>query len=622
MGADFLDFYGHAVFRTDLSVSVGALGSLLEHTGVIGEAERNAARVFGADRTYFVLNGTSTADRIVGHYSALPGDRVLVDRNCHKAVLHALVLSGARPTYLVPSRNGYGIIGPVPPSRLLPPDGPLDGPSGGDVALAVVTNSTYDGLCYDAVRVADLLSKSAPRVHFDEAWFGYARFHPLYDGRYGMAVTGRSLPGPERPTVFATQSTHKMLAALSQGAMLHVRSAPRAPVRTRALDETYMMHASTSPSYPMLASLDVATAMVDQPGPSPVIEEALAEAIAFRQAVAHTAKAVRHTAPSGEENWFFGVWQPEDVTDPDTGETFLFEEAPVRLLLSDPRCWYLTADQDWHGFPGLPDGYCMLDPLKVTLTCPGVDAWGNRAECGVPARVLSAYLETRGIVVEKTGGHTVLVLFSPGSTREKWVALLEALADFKALYDGGAPLGQVLPGIVAAHPRQYDGLTLRGLCDRMHGFLDACDHADLLAQAFMALPEAALTPAETYRKLLRDGAEPVPLVRAAGRVAATTVAVTPPGIPVLMPGERLGGAEGPLLRHLTGLQEFDKEFPGFPTEIHGLRREAATGDYVLDCLRHRRDGSSREEEATGEAEGEAEGEAAGEASAPYPVQTS
>ena len=177
--------------------------------------------MFGADRTFFVLNGNSTANRIVGHHSAVARERMLVDRNCHKSILHALTISGAKPSYLVPQRNGLGLAGPIAPQAL----------RGADKAVtAVVTNSTYDGLCYDAIHVADLLADSVPRIHFDEAWFAHAAFHPLYTNRYGMAVRPGTISEDRRPTVFATQSTHKLLAALSQAAMVHLRSAPRDPV--------------------------------------------------------------------------------------------------------------------------------------------------------------------------------------------------------------------------------------------------------------------------------------------------------------------------------------------------------------------------------------------------------
>ncbi|MBH5333349.1 arginine decarboxylase [Streptomyces pactum] len=591
VGRQFFDYYGERLFRTDLSISVGELGSLFEHTGPIGEAERNAARVFGADRTYFVLHGDSTADRMVGHYSVTRDEIALVDRNCHKSVLHGLVISGARPVYLVPTRNGYGLAGPVPSAHTDPAAvratvgaNPLTaGAVSPRAQYAVITNSTYDGLCYDAVRTARRLAPSTPRLHFDEAWFGYARFHPLYEGRYGMAVGPDALDDEVRPTVFATQSTHKLLAALSQTAMVHVKSAPRAPVDHDRFNEAFMMHGTTSPFYPGIASLDVATAMMDGAPGRALIDEAVIEAIRFRKAVVTTGRRI---ADAGDRpGWFFGVWQPDSLTDPRTGERTDFTELPASLLAREPRCWYLEPGAEWHGFTGLEEGDCLLDPIKVTLTCPGITATGRRSEWGVPARILTAYLATRGIVVEKTDSYSTLILFSMGITKGKWGTLMDALMDFKALHDGGAPLERALPDLVGEYSDRYAGLTLEQLCLQMHEHLARAELIDALDAAFRHLPEPVLPPQHCYQKLIRGGTERVPVAKAADRVAAAMVTVTPPGIPVLMPGESTGTTDGPLLRYLRALEDFDRRFPGFRSETHGVTLDPRTGDYLIECLR-------------------------------------
>ncbi|AWT47177.1 MULTISPECIES: Orn/Lys/Arg decarboxylase N-terminal domain-containing protein [Streptomyces] len=602
-GRAFFDYYGERLFRTDLSISVGELGSLFEHNGPIGEAERNAARVFGAERTYFVLHGDSTADRMVGHFSVMRDEIALVDRNCHKSVLHGLVISGARPVYLVPTRNGYGLAGPLPPART---DGdavrariaghPLAaGALTPEAQYAVVTNSTYDGLCYDTVQVARTLAPSTPRLHFDEAWFAYARFHPLYQGRYGMAVGPDTFDDPARPTVFATQSTHKLLAALSQTAMVHIKPSPRAPVAHERFNEAFMMHGTTSPLYPAIASLDIATAMMDGPQGRALLDEAITEAIRFRRAVVRTGRRI---AGAGDRpGWFFGVWQPDTVTDPATGERIDFLDVPPSLLAEEPRCWHLEPGADWHGFEGLTEGYCMLDPVKVTLTCPGVTAAGETAPWGIPARVLTAYLAGRGIVVEKTDSYSTLILFSMGITKGKWGTLMDALMDFKALYDDDTPLDQVLPGLVHAHPHRYTGLTLKQLCQDMHEHLTEADLIDALDTAFRELPEPVTPPQHCYQRLIRGGTERVTLAEAAGRVAAAMVTVTPPGIPVLMPGEAIGTADGPLLRYLTALEAFDRAFPGFHSETHGVTLAPTTGDYLIECVIPQQEDTDGEETA-------------------------
>ncbi|WP_225811642.1 Orn/Lys/Arg decarboxylase N-terminal domain-containing protein [Streptomyces spinosus] len=590
-GRAFHDYFGERLLRSDLSISVEELGSLFEHTGPIGEAERNAARVFGADLSYFVLHGDSTCNRLVGHFSVTRDELALVDRNCHKSVLHGLVVSGARPVYLVPTRNGYGLAGPLPPAELAADSiaariaaHPLaEGAVSREAQYAVFTNSTYDGLSYAAVPAARALAASTPRVHFDEAWFAYARFHPLYRGRYGMSVDADTFPGPDRPTVFATQSTHKLLAALSQSAMVHVRPAPRAPVEHDRFNEALMMHGTTSPLYPMIASLDVATAMMDGPQGEWLVDEAVTEAVRFRQEMVRLRRRVE--GAGDRPPWFFGVWQPEEVTDPATGERLPFDEAPPELLRTEQSCWLLEPGASWHGFPGLTEGHCMLDPVKVTLTCPGITATGEMAEEGIPARVLTAYLATRNIVVEKTDSYTTLILFSMGITKGKWGTLLDALMDFKALYDADAPLVRVLPEAVAAHPRRYSGLTLRELCRQMHEQLRSARLVELLDTAFQQLPEPVHPPQHCYQRLVRGGTERVRIADAAHRVAAAMVTVTPPGIPVLMPGESTGAPDGPLLRYLTALETFDRRFPGFRSETHGVTIDEESGDYEIECLR-------------------------------------
>ena len=587
VGKAFYDFYGETLFRTDLSVSVAELGSLLDHSGVVGEAERNAARVFGADATYFVLNGTSTSNQIVAHACVVAGDVVLADRNCHKSVNYALTVTDAIPVYLMPSRNGYGIIGPIPPARLSPKavaDAVAASPLTNNAAemtpvYAVVTNSTYDGLCYRADRVVELLGKTVPRVHFDEAWFAYARFHPLYANRYAMHDR---TPAPGDPTIFATQSTHKLLAAFSQASMIHIRPSDRAPLQPSRFNEAYMMHGSTSPFYPMIACLDVASAMMDGPGGLALVEDAIREAVQFRKRIVTLARELAKS-PDGGAPWFFGVWQPDEVHDPASNTALPFVDAPDDLLETEPSCWSLEPHQPWHGFGGLDSGYCMLDPTKVTLTTPGVDAAGHLAETGIPAPVVSSYLDSQRVEVEKTGDYSLLVLFSIGTTRGKWGTLLEGLLGFKRAYDSRRSLTQAIPDLVASYPGRYGDMTLRELCDEMHAEVRARATIELLDRAFAELPLPVTTPSEAYRRLVRGRTEQVPVSEMAGRVAAVMVVPYPPGIPILMPGERAGALDGPVLSYLLALEAFDAKFPGFAHDIHGVERDER-GTFSIECL--------------------------------------
>lgn len=586
VGRAFYDFYGENLFRTDLSVSLGplrALGSLLDHSGKVRESEDNAARIFGADQTFYVLNGTSTANQIVGHSCITQGDVVLVDRNCHKSMNYSLTVTDAVPVYLMPVRNGYGIMGPIPAKMLTAKavatavaKSPLTAAANSkEPVYAAVTNSTYDGLCYDARRTTALLGESTPRVHFDEAWFGYACFNPLYRDRYAMFPD----PAPGSPTLFATQSTHKLLAAFSQGSMIQIRSGDRSPVNHDRFNEAYMMHGSTSPFYPMIASLDVAAAMMDGPGGFSLTQEAIREAVHFRQRFLKVGQEL-----AGSEGWFFGLWQPESVRDPRTGKTVAFAKAPEELLATEPSCWELVPGERWHGFSGLTDGFCMLDPIKVTVTTPGIDAQGTFAKQGIPAQIVTLFLDSRRIEVEKTGDYTFLVLFSIGFTKGKWGTLLDGLLAFKRAYDQNQPLTQALPELAAEFPERYASMTLRDLCDEMHKEMRSRRLPELVDQAFGQLPGAECTPGESYRLLVRGQTERVRVAEMAGRTAAVMVVPYPPGIPVLMPGEKAGPANGPIIEYLLALEDFDRRFPSFDHDIHGVERDQS-GAFWVECLK-------------------------------------
>ncbi len=584
-GRAFFNFFKEPVFRSDLSISVGELGSLLDHSGPIGESERYAADVFGADRTYFVTNGSSTSNRVILMASVTRGQIALCDRNCHKSVEHAMTMSGAVPTYLIPSRNRYGIIGPIFPERLKAAavqkaiqDNPLSADAfDPDPKHAIITNSTYDGLCYNVVRVSELLGQSVDRLHFDEAWYGYARFNPLYKNRFAMCGDPKTYKS-KCPSVFATQSTHKLLAAFSQASMIHVRYG-RNPIHFDRFNEAFMMHASTSPFYPIIASNDISAAMMAGAGGKALTDDSIKEAVSFRRTVARL-----NAEYKAKNDWFFNVWQPETVQDPATGADVLFYEVPEERLCTDPDCWTLKPNEEWHGFGDIEKDYCMLDPIKVSVITPGVRADGSLDTTGIPAVVLTAYLDNKGIVVEKTADFTVLFLFSLGVTKGKWGTLLNALFEFKQDYANNTPLEHVLPDLVNSYPTYYAQMGLKDLCDSLFCKMSELGTTRSLSAAFSTLPHPDLTPVEAYEALVLNQVESLPLKDMAGRTVATGVVPYPPGIPLLMPGENAGAADGPLLTYLKALESFDRCFPGFIHDTHGVKN--VKGTYHILCLKN------------------------------------
>ena len=582
IGRVFHDYFGENLLRSDLSISVGELGSLLDHTGPIGESEKYAARVFGAHRSYCVTNGTSTSNRLIFTAAVARDQIALCDRNCHKSIEHGLVLTGGIPTYYVPLRNRWGIIGPIHPKQFTKASidkaiaaNPLVNAKVNRRAVySVVTNSTYDGLCYNAVAVEKLLDDSVDRIHWDEAWYGYARFNPIYRDRFGMRGDPKDHTGA---TIFTTHSTHKLLAALSQASFLHIRDGRGAIPHSR-FNESFMLHASTSPLYTIIASNDVTSAMMDGKGGLNLTTEATEEAVAFRQTMG---RLHAHFGKQGE--WFFNTWNATEVKVPGRKNRVPFHEAPPEVLATDPAAWVMHPGDDWHGFDSLPDDYCMLDPVKVSIVTPGISKSGAMEKSGIPATLITAYLDRHGIQVEKTTDFTVLFLFTFGITKGKWGTLVTALLDFKKDFDANTPLEQSIPRLMANNPERYAGMGLRDLANEMFEHLKSSRQTKCMAEAFSTLPVAVMTPADAYRELVMDNIEHVELADLADRVVATSVVPYPPGIPMLMPGESFGAEDGPYLGYLRALKAWDARFPGFGHDTHGI--EVRDGGQYLQCLK-------------------------------------
>src|SRR5580698_4513549 len=574
VGMAFHQFFGENLLRSDLGISTSQLGSWLDHIGPPAESERNAARIFGADWTFYVLNGSSTSNQIVGHGVIAQDEMVLADLNCHKSICHSLTVTGARPVYFKPTRNGYGMIGLVPLARFRPENireliekSPFVAKAvSKEPSYAVVTNSTYDGFCYHVDSVVEQLAKSVPRVHFDEAWYAYAKFHPLYRGRFAMDVPDEM---PDRPLLFATQSTHKMLPAFSMASMIHVKHSPRAPLEFDQFNESFMMRGTTSPFYPMIASIDVATAMMDEPAGSTLMSETIHDAITFRKAMASVAHRLKAEEGGG---WFFGMYQPDYVKDTAHGETYRFEDAPDNLLTQSSQCWTLKQGEIWHGYrdEDIADDYVLLDPTKVTILTPGIDAQGQMSDWGIPATILTAFLDARRVEIARTGDYTILTLFSVGTSKGKWGSLLETLFEFRRLYDQEALLTEALPQLASKYPERYGSMDLKQLSDEMHAAMKELNLPGLLQEAFDVDMVPVMTPAQAYQKLIREGTEKVRLTEMAGRIAAVMLVPYPPGIPISMPGERLGDLESPTIKLLLALEQFGKRFPGFEREVHGI----------------------------------------------------
>lgn len=597
IGKLFHNFFGENVFRSDLSVSVPELGSLLEHTQAIGDSEKAAAKIFGSDETYFVTNGTSTSNKIVFHSCVTPGDVVLVDRNCHKSIMHSIIMIGAVPIYLTPSRNSLGIIGPIHEEEFdwkfiekkIQANPLVSDKQNVRLKLAVVTNSTYDGLCYNVKTILDRLEGVLDQVLFDEAWYAYAKFHNMYHGRFGMSP---EIDRDKAPAVFSTHSTHKLLAAFSQGSMIHAKDG-RKKIDYGRFNEAYMMHMSTSPQYAIIASLDVAAKMMEGNSGKFLIDETIQEAIIFRKKMKNLKAEIEYKETDRKRRWWLEIWQPDQVTiETEEGkkETANIEDVDEQILKDHPECWYLRANEDWHGFGKLDNDFILLDPVKVTVITPGISRQGRMKSWGIPATIVTTFLRDRGIVVEKSGHYSFLILFSLGLTKGKSGTLLAELFTFKKLFDEDALLDDVFPDIVKQHPKKYGKMTIQELCTQMHEYLMKVRITKVLKDVYSQTPEPVMLPANAYSELVNDNVELVRIRELQGRISAVMVVPYPPGIPVIMPGERYTSETKKIIEYLNLSEEFDNKFPGFENEMHGLKLKLDRHNkkrYYTYCLKEK-----------------------------------
>ncbi|MDD1783354.1 arginine decarboxylase [Enterovibrio sp. ZSDZ35] len=580
-GNQFHQFYGENLFRTDMGIERAALGSLLDHTGAFKDSEVEAAKVFGAHESYSGIVGTSGSNRTIMQACLKDDDIAIIDRNCHKSIEQGLILTGARPVYMAPTRNCYGIIGPISKSTMAAANIEkmiAEGKMTKDAKnkkpkYAVVTNCTYDGMVYNSEHAESLLSESSNRIHMDEAWFGYARFNPVYQGHFAMRGDAKDHQGP---TVFATHSTHKLLNALSQASYIHVRNGEDA-IDFDRFNQAYMMHTSTSPLYAICASNDVAANMMKGQSGLSLTNEVIREAVIFRQSVR---KLFNDYTADGD--WFFKPWNAEVVTETN-GDKVKFEDASVESLMTVQDNWKLHPEDKWHGFDNMENDWCMLDPIKVSLLTPGLDDKGNFLEKGVPAALVSAYLGRFGIVPTRTTDFQVMFLFSMGITKGKRDTLVNTLLSFKRHYDKNASLETILPELVESAPEVYKGLGLRDLGDRMFEYLVRHNPAQVLNEAYSTLPEVELKPRTAYQHIVANEVELVPSDKLEGRVAAHSVIPYPPGIPMLMGGENFGSESSPQIQYLKALEAWDDEFPGFEHETEGAEKEH--GKYHVLCIK-------------------------------------
>jgi arginine decarboxylase len=561
----FHQFFGENMLRADVCNAVDELGQLLDHTGPVAASERNAARIYNCDHLYFVTNGTSTSNKMVWNSTVAPGDVVVVDRNCHKSILHAIIMTGAVPVFLMPTRNHFGIIGPIPKSEFSWENiqkkidiNPFITDKKAKPRVLTITQSTYDGVLYNVEEIKEMLDGKIDTLHFDEAWLPHATFHDFY-GDYHAIGEGR--PRCKESMVFSTQSTHKLLAGLSQASQILVQDAENNKLDRDIFNEAYLMHTSTSPQYSIVASIDVAAAMMEAPGGTALVEESLMEALDFR-------RAMRKVDEEWGADWWFKVWGPDDLS----------EEG-----LEERDAWMLKANEAWHDFGDLAEGFNMLDPIKATIITPGLDIKGNFSEkFGIPAAIVTKYLAEHGVIVEKTGLYSFFIMFTIGITKGRWNTMVAALQQFKDDYDKNQPLWKVLPEFIQKQPR-YEKVGLRDLCEKIHAVYKANDVAHLTTEMYLSNMVPAMKPADAFAKMAHREIDRVAIDDLEGRITAVLLTPYPPGIPLLIPGEQFNKV---IVDYLKFAREFNEKFPGFEADNHGLVKQVVDGkaNYYVDCV--------------------------------------
>ncbi|WP_395700854.1 Orn/Lys/Arg decarboxylase N-terminal domain-containing protein [Aquabacterium sp.] len=570
VGQMFHQFFGENMLRADVCNAVEELGQLLDHTGPVAASEKNAARIFNADHCFFVTNGTSTSNKMVWHHTVAPGDVVVVDRNCHKSILHSIIMTGAVPVFMTPTRNHFGIIGPIPESEFSPEtirkkiaaNPLLAGVDAKKVKprILTLTQSTYDGVLYNTETIKAKLDGYVDTLHFDEAWLPHAAFHKFYGSYHAM---GKNRPRPKEAMVYATQSTHKLLAGISQASQVLVQDSQTRKLDFHLFNEAYLMHTSTSPQYSIIASCDVAAAMMEPPGGTALVEESLKEALDFR-------RAMRKVEKDFGKDWWFKVWGPDKGVSDDVGES---------------AGWVLKANEKWHGFGNLAPGFNLLDPIKSTIITPGLDVSGKFAKTGIPAAIVTKFLAEHGVVVEKTGLYSFFIMFTIGITKGRWNTLLTALQQFKDDYDKNAPLWRILPEFCQHQPR-YERMGLRDLCQAIHETYAKGDIARLTTEMYLSDLQPAMKPSDAFARIAHRDTERVDIDQLEGRITTSLLTPYPPGIPLLIPGERFNRK---IVQYLRFTREFNARFPGFDTDVHGLV-EIDDGQggrrYAVDCVRN------------------------------------
>ncbi len=567
VGRQFFDFFGETLFRSDLCNADVRLGDLLIHEGAPHDAQKHAAKVFNADKTYFVLNGTSAANKVVANALLAKGDLVLFDRNNHKSNhAGALIQAGATPVYLETARNPFGFIGGIDAHcfdenylrKLVAKVADGRQHDKRPFRLAIIQLGTYDGTVYNARQVVDKIGHLCDYILFDSAWVGYEQFIPMMKNCSPLLLDLKE----NDPGIIVTQSVHKQQAGFSQTSQIHKKDShikgQKRYCNHKRFNNAFMIHASTSPFYPLFAALDVNAKMHDGESGRYLWNECVKIGIEARKLLLNNCTMMKPFVPPMVDG---RPWQDHQT----------------EVMANDLRFFEFKPGERWHAFDGYAEGQYFVDPCKLLLTTPGIDVTtGEYTSFGIPATILANFLRENNIIPEKCDLNSILFLLTPGEDMAKMQHLVSQIARFERYINENAPLSEVLPNVYQNHKDRYKGYTIRQLCQEMHDLYVSYNVKDLQKEMFRmnSFPRAVMNPQDANISFVRGDVELLPLSKVEGRIAAEGALPYPPGVLCVVPGEIWGGA---VQRYFLALEEGINLLPGFSPELQGVYIEEIDG---------------------------------------------
>jgi len=556
-GTRFKELLGTSIFQIDVPHASPELGDILCHEGPVREAEDLAAQVFNADETYFVLNGTSTANKIVTSALLTAGDLVLMDRNNHKSVyLGALIQSGASPVYLDNFRDAFGILGGYRRGALdecalrqrvaavSEPKSRRERP----FRLAIIQHATCDGVVLDAAALVKKIGHLCDYILFDSAWSGYEPFVSQLSH-----LSPLNIPVTEdSPGLIVTQSVHKQMSGLSQTSQIHkkdkhIKHTPRHCSRN-VFNSAFMLHSSTSPFYPLFMSLEVNAAIHADGHGQRLWSSAASVAATFRSLVASRCRFI--TPYYGKQ-----VLQSSDSACPTALPYTPYESLEILCELSADS---EAIEPDLH----------YLDPCKVIFTTKCREGSATSERYRIPAGVITTYLRENNFTPEKSDFYNFTLLISPSSDISVLTRLANCLEKFELLLAEGTPALEALPSLAASASR-YKGLSLRALCDELSSLYSSHNVEKLQSDIFSSIStsRAKYTPFEANQRFIRGDSTLVKVVDAVDRIAAEAIIPYPPGVVCIAPGEQWNHA---LVAYLVTIETLMNSYPEFSPHIQGV----------------------------------------------------